>query len=278
MRFIEKLRKAVRETESLLCVGLDPVPDRLPKTIQSSYSSVPKQVFHFCREVIESTLPFACAYKPNLAFFEALGPDGMDVFREVRAQIPYSRIVIADAKRGDIGHTAQRYRSAFFDGYDVDAITLSPLMGFETLKTFLDDGERGIYALTLTSNPGSEDFFKKPFDGYPMMSHYIAHHLADLQKNSNGHAGMVVGATQASLLKEVVAEHPRGSLLIPGLGAQGGSVSDLIEALEDHPGVPVVSVSRSIIYAGSGDEWDVRVTEAAQRYKEMLHPLTVKYI
>ena len=278
MRFTDKLRQAVKETESLLCVGLDPLPERMPETIRSSYSSVIKQVFHFCREVIESTLPYACAYKPNLAFFEALGPDGMDVFREVRAQIPYSRIVIADAKRGDIGHTAQRYRSAFYEVYDVDAITLSPLMGFETLDTFLEDPERGVYALTLTSNPGSEDFFKKPFSGYPMMSHYIAHRLADLQKNSNGHVGMVVGATQASLLKEVVAEHPRGSLLIPGLGAQGGSVHELLEALEDHPGVPVVSVSRGIIYAGKGDEWDKQVTETAKKYKEMLHPLTEKYV
>ncbi len=278
MRFSEKLRQAVRDTESLLCVGLDPVPDRIPESIRSSYSSVPKRVFHFCREVIEATIPFACAYKPNLAFFEALGPDGMDIFREVRAQIPYSRIVIADAKRGDIGHTAQQYSKAFFEGYDVDAITLSPLMGFETLETFLEDSKRGVYTLTLTSNPGSEDFFKKPFDQYPMMSHYIAHHLSELQKKSNGHVGMVVGATQADLLKEVIAGHPRGSLLIPGLGAQGGSVTELIEALKDHPGVPVVSVSRSIIYAGKGDDWDEQVAEKARHYKKILNPLTNKYV
>ena len=278
MRYTDKLRQAVRETESLLCVGLDPVPERLPESIRSSYSTITKQIFHFCREVIETTLPYACAYKPNLAFFEALGPDGMDIFREVRAQIPYSRIVIADAKRGDIGHTAKQYSTAFFDQYDVDAITLSPLMGFDTMETFLEDSQRGVYALTLTSNPGSEDFFKKPFDGYPMMSHYIAHQLSELQKKSNGHVGMVVGATQAGLLKEVVAEHPRASLLIPGLGAQGGSVDELIEALEDHPGVPVISVSRSIIYAGSGDEWDEQVAEKARYYKQILNPLTAKYV
>lgn len=278
MRFTEKLRKAVRDTESLLCVGLDPVPDRLPESIRSSYSSVTKQVFHFCREVIEATLPYACAYKPNLAFFEALGPDGMDLFQEVRAQIPFSKIVIADAKRGDIGHTAQRYCTAFFDNYNVDAITLSPLMGFETLEPFLEDTERGIYALTLTSNPGSEDFFKKPFAGYPMMSHYIAHRLSELHKNANGHVGMVVGATQAALLKEVVAGHPRGSLLIPGLGTQGGSVEEVIDALKDHPGIPVVSVSRSIIYSGIDDEWDEQVANAARHYKEMLNALTQNYI
>lgn len=278
MRYSEKLRKAIGETESLLCVGLDPVPEKLPESIRSSYPSVTKQVFHFCREVIEATLPYACAYKPNLAFFEAMGPDGMDVFREVRAQIPFSRIVIADAKRGDIGHTAQRYRTAFYENYDVDAITLSPLMGFDTLESFLDDSQRGVYALTLTSNPGSEDFFKKPFAGYPMMSHYIAHRLSELQKSSTGHVGMVVGATQADLLGEVVAEHPRGSLLIPGIGAQGGSVNELIEALKDHPGVPVISVSRSIIYAGSGDDWNERVAESARHYKEMLDPLTKRYV
>ncbi len=278
MRFTEKLRNAVNESGSLLCVGLDPVPDRLPEAILGSHSSVPKQIFHFCREIIEATLPFACAYKPNLAFFEALGPDGMDVFREVRAQIPFSRIVIADAKRGDIGHTAERYRTAFFEKYDADAVTLSPLMGFETLEPFLDDPERAVFALTLTSNPGADDFLKKPFDNYPAMSHYVAHRLAELQKTSVGHAGMVVGATQGLLLKEVIREHPDGSLLIPGLGAQGGSLAELMKALEDHRGIPVISVSRGIIYAGEGDNWQAGVADAAGKYQELLRPLTKLYV
>lgn len=279
MTFIQKLHKAVKDSSSTLCVGLDPNLSLLPTAVKKQFDSPEAQVSFFCKMIIDQTLDFACSYKPNLAFFEALGSKGLQVFQEVIEYIPDGKIIIADAKRGDISTTAEHYKKSFFDGFDVDAITLNPLMGFETLDAFAQDESKAIYSLTLTSNPGSADFLKKPFEGFEMMGQYIASKLASKSESSKTHLGMVIGATQTDTLTSVIQHHTSASLLIPGIGAQGGSIEELVVALEQHDGIPVINSSRGIIYAGSDDDnWMEHVRASAQLTRERLSPITQRYV
>src|SRR5579859_4929027 len=156
MNFLEKLLTASRRQNSLLCVGLDPEPKRLPAELRE----VPEAtaVVRFCRTIIEATLPYVCAYKPNLAFFEALGPGGMQAFQEILRAIPAHIPVIADAKRGDIGNTARNYAAAVFETYGFDAVTVNPYLGLDAVAPFLAYRDRGVILLCRTSNPSASDF------------------------------------------------------------------------------------------------------------------------
>jgi len=279
MTFTEKLQSAVSESNSVLCVGLDPNLSKLPLAIKEMFNSPEEQVIHFCKRVIDATEDHCAAFKPNLAFFEALGSSGLEVFSEVISYIPKSKIVIADAKRGDISTTAEHYKKAFFNQFNVDAITLNPLMGFETLDAFTSHDSKGIYVLTLTSNPGATDFLKKPFEGFDMMAQFIASELASRSTESEAHLGMVIGATQADMSSSVTNIHKKASLLIPGIGAQGGSVDELALALKDHEGIPLINSSRGIIYAGSNHEnWQEHVAHKAVETQKLLKPITEKYV
>lgn len=229
MTFLDKLSSAVRAKRSVLCVGLDPDPARLTTSVEDH-----------CRRVIDATLPYAVAFKPNLGFFEALGADGLRIFDRVLRHIPSDCVTIADAKRGDIGNTAERYAHAFFQEFDVDAVTVNPLMGIETVLPFLNDPAKAAFVLTLTSNPGAADFL---FELAPR----IAASLGAL--DTPGHAGMVIGATHPDAIAGVIAKHPHGTLLIPGVGTQGGSIEALRGALAAHDGIPLVNVTRDIFYA-----------------------------
>lgn len=279
MTYLEKLQQAVIASQSTLCVGLDPNLDLLPEAVKAKFETPEEQVAFFCKMVIDYTYDSCAAYKPNLAFFEALGGAGLAVFQEVINHIPKDRIIIADAKRGDISSTSDHYKKAFFDGFDVDAITLSPLMGFETMNAFADDETKAMYVLTLTSNPGASDFLKKPFEGFESMSEYIANGLFERSVRVETHLGMVIGATQAEEAKKVIHHHSSGSLLIPGIGAQGGSVNELAEALTDHEGIPLISSSRGIIYAGSNQEnWIEHVANSAKNTKKRISKITEQYV
>lgn len=279
MTFTDKLAASIQSSQSVLCVGLDPDPQKIPESFTRKFNDIPDSVTGFCQEIIKLTSSHCCAYKPNLAFFESLGPKGLDAFNSVIKSIPDDKIIIADAKRGDIGHTAGFYKKAYFDHFDVDAITLSPLMGFETLTAFLEDESKGIYVLTLTSNSGADDFLKKPFGGFPKMSEYIAHNLAKLNSQYPGHAGMVVGATQTNVLESVISHHPEATLLIPGIGSQGGSIEELSAALSGHKGLPVINSSRGILYAGgNSDNWQSAVEKAALDVKNKLRSITNRYV
>lgn len=278
MNYEQKLRQSITDNNSILCVGLDPLIDRIPKFFRKKNSTIDEVIIHFLEGVIDSTSNHCCAYKPNLAFFEALGAHGLEIFQHIVDYIPENKIIIADAKRGDIGHTAESYKKAYFENFKVDAITLSPLMGFETLEPFLQDESKAIYVLTLTSNLGAKDFLLKPFQGFDKMSEYIAEHLKSLNNQSTGHVGMVVGATKASQLAEVIKSHPTASLLIPGIGAQGGSVEILANALEEHHGIPLINSSRGIIYAGNDENWQVDVREAAKDLQSKLTTITKRYV
>jgi len=277
MTFIQKLQKAVNESNSTLCVGLDPNPGLFPDPVKERLKSPEEQFIYFCKLVIDYTSASCAAYKPNLAFFEALGGHGLEVLQEVINHIPDGKIIIADAKRGDLPSTADHYKKAFFERFNVDAVTLNPLMGFETLQAFSEDPGKGMYVLALTSNPGADDFLKKPFQGFDMMSQYIAQKLSEIP--SEAHPGMVIGATQGDILKSVIKYHPKAALLIPGIGAQGGSVEELETALKDHHGIPLINSSRSIIYAGGNKEnWAELIEHQATETKNLLASITNQYV
>ncbi|WP_372634051.1 orotidine-5'-phosphate decarboxylase [Fodinibius sp.] len=278
MTFKEKLAEAVQGAESTLCVGLDPNLNLLPAALRNKDMADPAKVSHFLKKVIDVTREYCAAYKPNLGFFEALGPDGWDIFQEILDYLPSDKIVIADAKRGDISSTAEHYAKAFFDHFDVDAITLNPLMGFETLDPFLEESGKGIYTLTLTSNPGAGDILLRKLSDGNTVSAYIAKRLRQRQEETATAIGMVVGATKAPDLQPVIGQFPAAPLLIPGVGKQGGSVAELAEALANHRGTPLVNSSRSIIYAGSeSDQWAKEVARSARNLKRRLSPITEKY-
>ena len=280
MIYTQKLHHAVQKTESVLCVGLDPDPARLPASIAAGNAPIPEKIYNFCKSVIHSTSDYCAAYKPNLGFFEALGAPGIHVFEELIRIIPADKIIVADAKRGDIGNTATQYKQAYFDHWRVDAVTLSPLMGFETITPFLTDEAHGVYVLTLTSNPGSADFFLKPFGEYPTLSSYIAENLAQLDERFSGAAGMVVGATQTAALVEILTRHPNAPLLIPGVGVQGGDIDLLFDILKSHAGIPLINVSRGILYGDDSDspEFESGIRNRAASYKSQLKQITQLYL
>ncbi len=279
MTFNEKLLSAVKKNHSTLCVGLDPNLDLMPEPISSGTQSNSEKVEQFLKTVIDVTADYCAAYKPNLGFFEALGADGWDTFEAILDYIPEDKMIIADAKRGDISSTAEHYAKAFFEQFDVDAITLNPLMGFETLEPFLDDASKGVYVLTLTSNPGAKDILMQKLEGGQTISSYIASKLCAQQETSSAAIGMVVGATKTDKLTPVITEFSESPLLIPGVGKQGGSISVLNEVLEHHQGIPLINSSRSIIYAGEdAPNWDQAVQESAKKTTEILAPITERYV
>lgn len=267
MTYTDKLLNAIRSAESVLCVGLDPAPERLPAHIMQQNVSKAESIYQFCKIVIEETLPFAAAYKPNLGFFEAFGSEGIIAFERILDLVPSDKIIVADAKRGDIGNTSTRYREAFFKTWGCDSVTLSPLMGFETITPFLTDDRFGTYVLTLTSNPGSSDFMMKPFDGFNTMSGFIASNLAELSERFPGHPGMVLGATRPEMLHPILNLHPSAHLLIPGVGAQGGSIKDLALVLKNHKGLPLVNVSRGIMFGEESEPMDEDAVREGVRYR-----------
>lgn len=279
MTFTEKLRIAVNKSESVLCIGLDPDLEKIPTSIKQKFQEPADQMYQFCLDIVGSTFPYCAAYKPNLAFFEALGSKGIQVFEKVLQTIPSDKIIIADAKRGDIGNTANQYRKAFFDTWNCDAVTLSPLMGFETVVPFLDDESKGVFVLTLTSNQGSDDFFMQPFQNEPTLSQFISRELSVLDEKYPGHAGMVVGATHLDELYVVLERHREANLLIPGIGAQGGDLEKLKLALKDHKGIPLINVSRGILFGTDPDlnHLDGMAIRASE-YKRQLSDLSHKYI
>ncbi len=281
MTFPEKLQQAVQESGSSLVVGLDPKFGSLPDIIRMQVHSAPEAVRLFCREVITKTANYCCGYKLNLAFFEALGTQGLQVFNDVRRMVPRSKIVIADAKRGDIGTTAEQYERAFFGVFDCDAVTLNPLMGVETLRPFLKEESRAVFALVLTSNAGASDFLMRRFEDGTSLSDSIALKLAELQREPEtaGTIGMVVGATHGKRLTGPAGLFPDAPLLIPGIGAQGGTPETLIEALKScrNPALPVIS--RDIIYRfdPANRSWTSEVEGAAAAYKQAFKPLLSRF-
>lgn len=279
MTFTDKLQQAIISSNSLLCVGLDPVPGKIPAALKDTYTDINKQVFEFCSRVIQATRDHVCAYKPNTAFFEAMGAEGWRLMDKVFDEIPSDKILIADAKRGDIGNTALAYKRAFFDNLKSDAITLNPLMGMDTVRPFLEDSSKAVYLLVMTSNQGAVDFLQNKMEDGRSLGEFIAGTIQKTQQQSRAHLGMVVGATQPDQIGPALKASPDSHLLIPGIGSQGGTVDDIKGVLENHKGIPLFNVSRSVIYAGADQtDWIDQVEGAARSFKEALEPITRRYV
>jgi orotidine-5'-phosphate decarboxylase len=268
--YIEKLSVSSKRCGSNLCIGLDPDLSRIPHDFLP-HSAPEDRLVAFCNTIVDLTRPFAAAYKPNVAFFEALGAPAFSAFDSVVKHIGGTTPVIADAKRGDIGNTGRQYRIAFFDAFGVDALTVNPWMGMDTLEPYLDAPGKAIYVLVLTSNPGSADFMRADEDTTASAALKLTRALHERNKSSETHIGMVVGATKPALLPPFLEAHTDASLLIPGFGAQGGDADAVINLLATHHGLPLLNVSRDILYPVNPDgHWKDNVVNAASIWSKKL--------
>jgi orotidine-5'-phosphate decarboxylase len=248
MKFNNRLRTVITERDSLVCVGLDVNPDRIPQHLKMR----PDPIFEFNRSIIEATRDLVAAYKPNLAFYEALGTEGWDILKRTVKAIPPDILIVGDAKRGDIGSTAERYACALLD-IGFDAVTLSPYLGRDSIDPFIQEEEHGVFILCLTSNPSSQDFQKMEIEGRPLYLH-VAEKIVEW--NEKGNCGLVAGATHPDELTEIRRIAPDLPFLIPGIGAQGGDLAGAIMQGTDANGnSALVNSSRGIIYASSGEDF-----------------------
>lgn len=258
--FREKLAEQRRLKRSVLCVGLDPDPQKLPQHLLSTYS-LEDAVRHFCVSIIEATSPFAIAFKFNFAFFEALGDAGMAVMRSVLKAVPANLLTIADAKRGDIGNSAQFYAKSVFEDLGFDSITLSPYMGQDSITPFLEYAGTCSFVLARTSNPGGNDFQLLNVESGPLYS-FVAQSVDLWGKDKPGDTGFVVGATDLDSMSKLRLQLPDAPFLIPGVGSQGGSASDVMTAAGSGP--VLINSSRDIIYASGTSDFAKVASERAQ--------------
>ena len=269
MTFIDQLRAAERQNRSLLCVGLDPEPTKFPARLKGDAN----KIYDFCARIVDATADLVIAFKPQIAYFAAHRAEGqlerlMEHIRRVAPHVP----TILDAKRGDIGSTAEQYAIEAFERYGADAVTLSPFMGFDSVAPYLKYPEKGAFLLCRTSNPGGADLQGQRLasvDGQPLLYEHVAG-LAQGPWNLNGQLGLVVGATYPAEIERVRALAPTVPLLIPGVGAQGGDAVATVRAgwREDAP--IVVNSSRAICYASDGDDFAEAARREAQRTRDAL--------
>ena len=239
-----KLYEAILEKQSYLCVGLDPDSSKIPKCFGDGVAAVEE----FCKSVINATKHVAVAYKPNLAFFESYGSEGWEVLKRVIENIPNNCLIIADAKRGDIGNTSTKYAEAIFDSLGADAITVAPYMGSDSVLPFTDRKDKWTILLALTSNPGADDF---EFHGDTPLFERVLTKAQEWGTTDN--LMFVVGATRPEMLSRVRELAPDSFLLVPGVGAQGGTIEEVARfGLNSKCGL-LVNSSRGIIYAGDSE-------------------------
>ncbi len=267
-RFYETLAQSAEQAGSWLCVGLDPDPQKYPAGLTAEDTS------EFLLGVIEATHDVACAYKPNAAFFEALGALGQTALEDVIAAVPPGIPVILDGKRNDIGNTARKYAEAAFEELGADAVTVTPYLGLDTVAPFAEYEEHGVFLLARTSNPSAGDFQDLPVDaaGTPL---YQAVARKAMEWNQDfGNIGLVSGATypdELATLRTLVGDGV--PLLIPGVGAQGADARTTMERGGDTTGrYAVINVGRAVMYAGSGDGWQDEVKAAAAKFAADLAP------
>jgi orotidine-5'-phosphate decarboxylase len=261
MMFSERLDQAVAASGGLVCVGLDPDLEKLPADLRKE----PQPLFAFGRRIVDATVGLAAAYKPQIAFYSALGREA-----ELAASIDYIRerapaaLVILDAKRNDIGNTARAYASEAFERYGADAVTINPYMGEDSVLPFLGDAGRGAILLCRTSNPGARDFQDLLIDGTPLYKRVAAHAAAHWNEHRN--LMLVVGATYPSEMAELRRAHPELWFLVPGIGAQGGDLdSTLAAGLNSRGAGLLINSSRGIIYAGGGASASIQDAAAVLR-------------
>ena len=254
----DEIAAAVDERGSMLCVGLDPVLERLPEGVKRDADGMAD----FCRRIIDETVDLAIAYKPNLAFFEALGPEGMAAFAKTCAHVPDTHFLIADAKRGDIGNTAERYAKTFYDTYGCHAVTVAPYMGEDSVRPFLRAGRFAI-VLGLTSNAGSADFEQVDMhDGRPLWEHVVEKCVG---WGSADELMLVTGATKPDDFTRIRELAPEHFLLVPGIGAQGGDLEGVLKRGRTPQGGLLINSSRGIIYASAKTDYAAAARASAQQ-------------
>ena len=262
MNFIDKLLAANRRNKSLLCVGLDPDPELMPKV----------GLLEFNKAIIDNTADLVCAYKPNLAFYEALGVDGLRVLQKTIEHIPDHVPIIGDGKRGDIGNTARAYAKALFVTFGFDAATVSPYLGFDSVEPFIGYKEKGVFILCRTSNPGAVDFQNLvDAQGIPL---YEAVARKAREWNAHGNIGLVVGATYTDELKAIRRLCPEMPILIPGIGAQGGDLAATVKyGVDAQGGNAIIAVSRQILYASKEKDFAQAARHNAQELRDSINKL-----
>lgn len=252
MHFMTALADAWRDRDSLLCVGLDPDPARFPRHLAGR----PDAIFEFCREIVDATADLVCAFKPQIAYFAAhRAEDQLEaLISHIHERHPGTPVVL-DAKRGDIGSTAEQYAVEAFERFGADAITVNPFMGRDSLEPYLGRPDKGVIVLCRTSNPGGSDLQFLDVGGGERLFERVAR-LAATQWNANGNVGLVVGATfpaEIGRVRELTGDMP---LLVPGIGAQGGDVAATVRAGRSAAGTGLmINSSRAILYAGQGERF-----------------------
>ena len=274
MTFLEQLQGAERQNGSLLCVGLDPEPSKFPASMKGDAS----KIYDFCAQIVDATADLAISFKPQIAYFAAhRAEDQLEkLMAHMRRNAPHVPVIL-DAKRGDIGATAEQYAIEAFERYGADAVTLSPFMGFDSVQPYLKHHGKGAFLLCRTSNPGGDDLQNQRLasvDGQPLLYEHIAK-LAQGPWNVNGQLGLVVGATYPAEIERVRSLAPTLPLLIPGVGAQGGDAVATIKAGYRQSngattGAVIVSSSRAILYASSGDDFVKAARNEAMRTRDAL--------
>jgi orotidine-5'-phosphate decarboxylase len=264
MNFNEKLQQAALKNQSLVCVGLDPDPKLMPEKIA---------VADFNKAIIEATRDLVCAYKPNFAFYEALGDEGMAALKLTIKAIPSAIPIIADAKRGDIGNTSKAYARALFEVYGCDAATVNPYLGSDAVEPFIQYSDKGIFILCRTSNAGAADFQSLKCltpNGPQALFEVVAEKAREW--NKSGNVGLVVGATYPDELKLIRQKLPDMPLLIPGIGAQGGEVAVTIRnGVSPQGDKAIINSSRQILYAAKGPNFAAAARQAALTLRDEIN-------
>ena len=260
---LERLRERRAAIGAPLCLGIDPRPDSLPEGLGRDAPGVEA----FARGLVEAAADLVVAVKLNTAYFEALGSAGWAALERTRAAIPPGPIVILDAKRGDIGPSAERYAAALMGHLRADAVTLQPYLGEDAIEPFLDYPGRLVYLLARTSNPSAGRFQNLDVDGVPL-STAVARWAAE--RWTDGRVGLVVGATEPTELRRLRAEVPAPGFLVPGVGAQGGDLAAAVETCDGSAAPGLVNVSRAIAEAATGPDWRAAAAAAAQAWLDDL--------
>jgi len=267
--FIEKLSAAWAANDSLLCVGLDPDMARLPAQFQNN----PQGIYQFCTEIIDATADLACSFKPQIAYFAALGAEDQLEKICAYAKENYPHIpMILDAKRGDIGATAKQYAREAFDRYGADAVTVNPYMGSDSVEPYMEWSDRGVIILCRTSNAGGSDLQFLKVDGKPLYQH-VAKLVAE-KWNANGQCALVVGATfpeELAQVRGIVGDMP---LLVPGIGAQGGDIEATVKAGRTYNSTGMmINSSRAILYAApqGGEDFAAAARRVAQETRDAIN-------
>jgi len=267
MKFVQRLERAWAAGQTLLCIGLDPDPARLPK--QLAASSHP--LFEFGRAIVDATADLVCAYKPQIAYYAAArAEDQLEMtIAHIRRHHPAIPVIL-DAKRGDIGSTAEMYAKEAFERYQADAVTVNPYLGFDAMAPFLEFSDKGVIVLCRTSNPGARDVQDIESKGRKL--YQIIAEKAACDWNAKGNVLLVVGATYPEELAEIRAIAGDMPILVPGVGTQGGDVAAVVAngATADGTGL-IISASRAVLYAGSGKDYAEAARSAAQKLRDEIN-------